>query len=90
MPRWTVNKQREFAGLAAPRAEFALPPRSRVAAITGAATGVLIVAASAFSRAPADSCPGLRVAERRALLPAAIDPLLHRVDIDERQHVPAR
>ena len=34
---------------AAPRAEAALPPRSRVAAITGAASGVLIVAASAFS-----------------------------------------
>jgi hypothetical protein len=33
---------------AAPRAEFALPPRSRVAAITGAASGVLMVAASAF------------------------------------------
>ena len=37
------------ANLAAPRAEFALPPRSRVAAITGAASGVLMVAASAFS-----------------------------------------
>ena len=34
---------------AAPRAEAALPPRSRVAAITGAASGVLIVAAIAFS-----------------------------------------
>ena len=34
---------------AAPRAEPALPPRSLVAAITGAASGVLIVAASAFS-----------------------------------------
>ena len=34
---------------AAPRAEAALPPRSLVAAITGAASGVLIVAASAFS-----------------------------------------
>jgi hypothetical protein len=37
------------ANLAAPRAGFALPPRSRVAAITGAASGVLMVAASAFS-----------------------------------------
>ena len=37
-----------MANDAAPRAEAALPPRSRVAAITGAATGVLIVAASAF------------------------------------------
>jgi hypothetical protein len=32
-----------------PRAEAALPPRSRVAAITGAPSGVLMVAASAFS-----------------------------------------
>jgi hypothetical protein len=37
-----------LASDAAPRAEPALPPRSRVAAITGAASGVLIVAASAF------------------------------------------
>ena len=36
------------ARLAAPRAEAAFPPRSRVAAITGAASGVLMVAASAF------------------------------------------
>jgi hypothetical protein len=36
------------ARLAAPRAEAAFPPRSRVVAITGAAIGVLIVAASAF------------------------------------------
>jgi len=36
------------ARLAAPRAEAALPPRSRVAAITGAAIGVLTTAASAF------------------------------------------
>ena len=36
------------ARLAAPRAEAAFPPRSRVAAITGAAIGVLMVAASAF------------------------------------------
>ena len=34
---------------AAPRAEAALPPRSLVPAITGAASGVLMVAASAFS-----------------------------------------
>src|SRR5262249_3484966 len=34
---------------AAPRAEFAVPPRSRVAAITGAPSGVLIVATSTFS-----------------------------------------
>ena len=36
------------ARLAAPRAEAAFPPRSRVAAITGADSGVLITAASAF------------------------------------------
>ncbi len=35
--------------LAAPRAVFALSPRSLVPAITGAATGVLMVTASAFS-----------------------------------------
>src|SRR5579859_7613849 len=34
---------------AAPRAVLALPPRSRVPASTGAACGVLIAAASAFS-----------------------------------------
>ena len=33
---------------AAPRAEAALPPRSRTAAVTGAASGVLTVAASTF------------------------------------------
>jgi hypothetical protein len=37
------------AKAAAPRAEFALPPRSRVPAMTGAACDVLIVAASMFS-----------------------------------------
>ncbi len=37
------------ANPAAPRAEFAVPPRSRTAAITGAPSGVQIVAASAFS-----------------------------------------
>jgi hypothetical protein len=36
------------ARLAAPRAEAAFPPRSLVAAITGADSGVLITAASAF------------------------------------------
>ena len=33
---------------AAPRAEAAFPPRSRVAAITGAASGVQMLAASTF------------------------------------------
>jgi hypothetical protein len=37
------------AKLAAPRAECAFPPRSRVAAITVAPSGVHFVAASAFS-----------------------------------------
>ncbi len=36
------------AKLAAPRAEAAFPPRSLVAAITGADSGVLMTAASAF------------------------------------------
>src|SRR5436190_9860492 len=36
------------ANEATPRAVFALPPRSRVPAMSGAACGVLIVAASAF------------------------------------------
>ena len=36
------------AMLAAPRADAAFPPRSRVPAITGADSGVLTVAASAF------------------------------------------
>ena len=35
--------------VAAPRAEPALPPRSRAAATTGAASGVLMVAASTFN-----------------------------------------
>jgi hypothetical protein len=37
------------ANRAALRAEFAVPPRSRAAAITGAPSGVQMVAASAFS-----------------------------------------
>ena len=37
------------ANRAAPRAELAFPPRSRVAAITGTPSGVQMVAASAFS-----------------------------------------
>ena len=36
------------ANRAAPRAEFAVPPRSLAAAITGADSGVLTTAASAF------------------------------------------
>jgi hypothetical protein len=36
------------AKLAAPREDAAFPPRSRVAAITGAASGVLMAAASTF------------------------------------------
>src|SRR5260221_539830 len=50
------------AKLAAPRAVFALPPRSRVAAITGADRGVLTVAASAFSpRTSTDVPAGQRI-----------------------------
>ena len=40
------------ANRAAPRAEFAFPPRSRTAAITGAPSGVEMVAASAFRCLP--------------------------------------
>ncbi len=53
------------ARLAAPRAEAAFPPRSRVAAITGAAIGALMTAASAFRpRTSSDfpwifACPNL-------------------------------
>ena len=49
------------ARLAAPRAEAALPPRSRVAAITGAAIGVLMVAASAFSPRTSSDLPPILV-----------------------------
>ena len=78
------------ANPAAPRAEFAFPPRSRAAAITGAPSGVQMVAASAFR--PADQqalALDLGVPERGALLAVPVDPFLHRVDIDERQRVPA-
>ncbi len=49
------------ARLAAPRAEAALPPRSRVAAITGAAIGVLMTAASAFSPRTSSDLPWILV-----------------------------
>ena len=49
------------ARLAAPRTEAAFPPRSRVAAITGAASGVLMAAASAFSPRTATCLPGIFV-----------------------------
>jgi len=42
---WTAS----VANDAAPREEAALPPRSLVAAMTGAPSGVLMAAASAFS-----------------------------------------
>ena len=47
--------------LAAPRAEAALPPRSRVAAITGADSGVLMVAASAFRPRTSSDLPWILV-----------------------------
>ena len=76
------------AKLAAPRAEAAFPPRSRVAAMTGADSGVLITAASAFSpRTSSDLALDLGVPEPGALLVVAVDPFLHRVDVHERQHV---
>src|SRR5260370_1129227 len=44
---------------AAPRAEFAVPPRSLVAAITGAASGVETTAASAFNPRLVKLLPGI-------------------------------
>jgi len=49
------------ARLAAPRAEAALPPRSLVAAITGADSGVLTVAASAFRPRTSSDLPWIFV-----------------------------
>ena len=49
------------ARLAAPRAEAAFPPRSRVATITGAAIGVLTTAASAFSPRTSSDFPPILV-----------------------------
>ena len=49
------------ARLAAPRAEAAFPPRSRVAAITGADSGVLITAASAFRPLTSSDFPWILV-----------------------------
>jgi hypothetical protein len=49
------------ARLAAPRAEPALPPRSLVTAITGAAIGVLTVAASAFRPRTSSDLPPIFV-----------------------------
>ena len=54
------------AKLAAPRAVFALPPRSRVAAITGADRGVLTVAASAFSPRTSTVLPEILVCPNAA------------------------
>jgi hypothetical protein len=47
--------------LAAPRTEAAFPPRSRVAAITGADSGVQMVAASAFRPRTATCFPAILV-----------------------------
>ena len=49
------------ARLAAPRAEAAFPPRSLVAAITGADSGVLTTAASAFSPRTSSDLPWIFV-----------------------------
>lgn len=57
------------AKLAAPQAEFAFPPRSRVHAITGAPSGVLIVAAKRVQPADQQALTGdLGMPERGALL----------------------
>jgi hypothetical protein len=47
--------------LAAPRADAALPPRSLVAAITGADSGVLMTAASAFRPLTSSDLPWIFV-----------------------------
>ena len=51
---------------AMPRAVFALPPRTRVPAITGAACSVLIVAASAFSPRTSTVLPEILVCPNAA------------------------
>ena len=55
--------------------------------MTGADSGVLITAASAFSPRTSSSYPGSWCARTGALLFMAVDPLLHRVNIEERQDV---
>jgi len=73
---------------AVPRAEWAFPPRSRVAAITGAASGGQTDAASTFRAAHQQALAAdLRVPERRALLGVPVDPFLLGVDIDEGQDI---
>ena len=54
------------AKLAAPRTEAAFPPRSRVAAMTGADSGVLTTAASAFSPRTSSDFPWILVCPNRA------------------------
>ena len=71
------------ARLAAPRAEAAFPPRSLVAAITGADSGVLISRPARSGPSPAAISLDLRVPEPRALLLVPVDAFLHRVDVDE-------
>src|SRR5437016_3704552 len=76
---------------AAPRAEEAFPPRSRVLAITGAASGVQTEAASTFRPRTSGLLPlDLRIAERRALFVMPVDPLLLRGDVNEGEGVLAR
>ncbi len=69
------------ANPAARRAETALPPRSLVAAITGAAAGTIVP--------PARSAPKACCRSTRTRRPASCTrgPALHRVDVDERHHV---
>ena len=54
------------AKLAAPRAEAAFPPRSRVAAIADAASGVEMTAASTFSPRTSSDLPPILVCPNRA------------------------
>jgi hypothetical protein len=56
-PHSTAVAMARVARLAAPRAEAALPPRSLVPAITGAAIGVLTTAASVFSPRTSSDLP---------------------------------
>jgi hypothetical protein len=62
------------AMLAAPRAEGALPLRSLVAAITGAQSGVLMTAVSAFSPLTSSDFPWIFVCPNFA--PCFLCPLL--------------
>ena len=78
------------AKAAAPRAEFALPPRSRVPAMTGAACDVLIVAASMFSPRTSTVFREISVCPNAApRFSCPVDSPLHRVYVHERELIRA-